>query len=742
MSDPILDPLNDEQRKAVEHKEGPLLILAGAGSGKTRVITHRMAHLIRDHDVPPYRLLGVTFTNKAAEEMKERTRELVGEQNLQPELNTFHSFGVDFLREEISTLERDRNFTIYDSADQRNLIKQIMEDLGISKDRLDPREIQNTISRAKDQLLLPEEFARDEDDPDERVLNIYRNYQEKLQDFNAFDFGDLILYPVLLLREHDHVRERWTRGSQAFDYIMIDEFQDTNPAQYEMAELLSKAHGNLAVVGDDDQSIYSWRGADVTNILNFERDFEETTTVRLEKNYRSTQPILEAAHNVISENSFRKEKKLWTDRDEGNEPVVHQADSDYDEAEYVLETIEMLENIKNVSPGDCAIFFRTNAQTRVFEEVFMRENMPFEIVSGVGFYERKEIKDIMAYLSILVNPDDNQSLRRVINTPSRGIGAKTLESLSLAAEELGVSLVEALDHIEDHEAISGRAESSLRTFRELYGDLAELDQSRPSDIIEEVVERTDYIEEEFSSEDRESKEQRQGNVDELLRVAENFEAENPEPELAAFIEEATLLQDVDTFEEESNRVSLMTLHAAKGLEFPVVFMVGMEEGLLPHSNSEYDEDRREEERRLCYVGFTRAQDRLYCTYSRKRYMYGREQSNRPSRFLKEAELLEESAQSAGDPFASPTTGTESRTTEPAEPFSAESQTQAGGVGEPESQEPEHAEVEPGDTVKHPKFGEGEVLEITGSDSSPIIKIDFETTGVKRLALSFARLEPV
>ncbi|MFB6347147.1 MAG: ATP-dependent helicase [bacterium] len=740
MTDPILDPLNEKQREAVTHDEGPLLILAGAGSGKTRVITHRMAYLIRDHDVPPYRLLGVTFTNKAAGEMEERTRELVGQQNVQPELSTFHSFGVDFLREEISTLERDRNFTIYDSTDQKNLIKDCMDELNIDKDKLDPKEVRNTISRAKDQLLLPDEYARDTEDPDDRVLSLYRSYQEKLQEFNAFDFGDLILYPVLLLRERENVRERWTRGSRSFNYIMIDEFQDTNPAQYEMAELLSQAHGNLAVVGDDDQSIYSWRGADVTNILNFERDFEETKTVRLEKNYRSTQPILEAAHKVISQNSFRKEKKLWTDRDDGTEPVVHSSSSDYDEAEYVLETIEMLEKMKNYSPGDFAIFFRTNAQTRVFEEVFMRENMPYEIVSGVGFYDRKEIKDLMAYLSILVNPDDNQALRRIVNTPSRGIGAKTLESLNLVAEEKGVSLVEALNLLDDHDAVSGRAKSSLGTFKELYEDLMEMDFSSPSRIIEEIVDRTDYIEEEYSSEDRESKEQRQGNIDELLRVAENFEAENPEPELAKFIEEATLLQDVDTFEEGSNRVKLMTLHAAKGLEFPVVFMVGMEEGLLPHSNAEYDEERREEERRLCYVGFTRAEDRLYCTYSKKRWMYGREQSNRPSRFLKEAGLVDESTQQSEDPFASPTTQQESRTTD-AQPFTESSQT--AGTSEPAVDgAPEDAEVQAGDSVKHPKFGEGTVLEITGSETSPIVKIDFETTGVKRLALSFARLEPV
>ncbi len=368
---------------------------------------------------------------------------------------------------------------------------------------------------------------------------------------------------------------------------MIDEFQDTNAAQYALAETLSSAHGNLAVVGDDDQSIYSWRGADVTNILNFEQDFPETTTVRLEQNYRSTEPILSSAHQIISNNAERKEKKLWTDRQDGHEPQVYAADTDYDEAEYVVETIQMLEKMKGISPGDCAIFFRMNAQTRVFEEVFNRENVPYEIVGGVGFYERKEIKDLMAYLSVLVNPDDDQSLRRMLNTPSRGIGAKTREGLELIAEDEGISLVEALEYLENREELSGRAKSSLESFRDLYWDLREVRDEDPPDVIEAILDETDYVEEEYSSEDEESRQSRHENIRELKRVAETFTQETAEPTLEKFLEEATLLQDVDTMEEEARRVKMMTLHAAKGLEFPVVFMSGMEEGLLPHQNAEY-----------------------------------------------------------------------------------------------------------------------------------------------------------
>lgn len=748
MTDPILDPLNEEQREAVTHVDGPLLILAGAGSGKTRVITHRMAHLIRDHDVPPYRILGVTFTNKAADEMKERAQELVGRQNLQPELSTFHSFGVDFLREELNAIDRDQYFSIYDSTDQRNLIKECMNDLGIDTDQLEPKDVQNRISRAKDKVLMPDDYATEADNPDERVLSVYREYEERLRKYNAYDFGDLLVHPVLLLRRDESIREKWTEGPQAFNYLMIDEFQDTNPAQYALAELLSSAHGNLAVVGDDDQSIYSWRGADVSNILNFEGDFPETKTVRLEKNYRSTEPILDAAHSIISNNSYRKEKKLWTDRDEGNEPVVHTADSDYDEAEFVLETIQMLEKMKGINPGDCAIFFRMNAQTRVFEEVFNRENMPYEIVSGVGFYERREIKDLMAYMSILANPDDDQSLRRIINTPSRGIGAKTLESLELVAEDEGISMIEALDHIDDHERVSGRAGSSLESFRELYATLSETRDEGPQEVIEAVLEETDYVDEEYSSEDVESRESRRENIEELKRVAGSFEKESAEATLAKFIEEATLLQEVDTMQEENQRVKMMTLHAAKGLEFPVVFMAGMEEGLLPHSNSEYDEERREEERRLCYVGFTRAQDRLYCTWCRSRWMYGREQSNNPSRFLKEAGLIEQQ-DVRQDPFggSSQSTGSSRISTSGADSGSSDTvedahRTPATVTPDQGTSDEDLPDVEPGDTVKHPKFGEGCILEISGSQSSPVAKIDFDAVGVKQLALSFARLESV
>ncbi len=732
MSDPVLDPLNEKQREAVTHGEGPLLILAGAGSGKTRAITHRMAHLIRDREVPPHRILGVTFTNKAADEMKERAGELVGEHHLQPTLSTFHSFGVEFLREEAAALDRSRSFTIYDTGDQRALLRECMEEEGIDPKALKPKEVAGRISRAKDDLLTPDRYEVEREGGDGRVVRLYRRYQERLRENNAYDFGDLIMKPVRVLRRSDTVRKRWTEGSRAFRYLLIDEFQDTNPAQYRLASILAEAHSNLTAVGDDDQSIYSWRGADVSNILEFEDDFPDTTVVRLEQNYRSTQPILDAAQRVIENNDSRRGKTLWTQQEQGPEPTVHAARRDYDEAEYVASTIRTLEKIQGIAPGECAVFVRTNAQTRVFEEVFMRENLPYLIVSGVGFYERKEIKDLMAYLNVLVNPQDDHSLKRIINTPSRGIGKKTLGSLEAAADAGGVGLLEALDGIEDDESISGRARSSLSAFRDVYRDLADHREDPPDQVLEAVLERTSYLEKEVESEDEETALRRRENIDELLRVAETFSRERAEPELAEFVEEISLLTDVDTFDEGSSRVKLMTLHAAKGLEFPVVFMAGMEEGLLPHQNAEYDPERMEEERRLCYVGFTRARQRLYCTWSRSRWMYGSERHHDPSRFLEEADLLEEKeeTEAAEDPFRAPDL--------------------SAGNGEPGTGGPEPSTADDGvavnlsegDAVRHPRFGEGTVLDMTGSDTSPVAHIRFDSGEEKRLAVTYAELEVV
>ncbi|MFB6355408.1 MAG: ATP-dependent helicase [bacterium] len=733
MSDPILDPLNEQQVRAVKHGQGPLLILAGAGSGKTRAITHRMAYLIRDRDVPPYKILGVTFTNKAADEMMERTRQLVGRERLQPELSTFHSFGVQFLRKEISALDRDRNFTIYDDNDQKSLVKTCMEELNIDSDSLKPRAVVNRISRAKDQLKSPEDYGLQEHaEPD--VAQIYERYQEHLEENNAYDFGDLICEPVYLLRRNETVRTRW---QDKFEHMLVDEFQDTNPAQYEFAQLLSDRHRNIAVVGDDDQSIYSWRGADVTNIMNFEQDFPETKTIRLEQNYRSTQPILEAAHNIIENNSTRKEKELWTNKEEGPEPTVYEAHSDYDEAEYVLETIEMLDRMRGISPGNCAIFFRTNAQTRVFEEVFMREGMPYVIVSGVGFYERKEIKDLMAYLKVLVNPADDQAVERVINTPTRGIGKKTFGTLRELASDLDVSLIEALSELENYPSISSRAQTALGKFKSLYDSLLEHRDEDPLSVIEAILEKTKYIENEVEKEEDTVAESRKENIDELKRVADNFVQERPDPTLAEFVEEISLINDVDTFEEQTDRVNIMTLHAAKGLEFDAVFMAGMEEGLLPHSNSEYDQERLEEERRLCYVGFTRARERLYCTFSERRFMWGSQQYNDPSRFLKEAGLFEESTATSSDPFSRPDSGSSSRESSPVSTVS-----NGGGESSSSRNEAEPVKYSPGDTVKHQRFGEGEVIEVTGSDSSLTVKVNFDSVGIKQLALSFATLEKV
>ncbi len=721
--DRILDPLNEKQREAVLHGDGPLLIFAGAGSGKTRTITHRIAHLIRERSVPPYKILGVTFTNKAAGEMQERTRELVGETSIQPELRTFHSFGVRVLREEVSALDRKRNFSIYDDRDQLSIIKETLDDLKLDSDQFKPRSLASRINRAKDQLISAENYADSrEGEVDQQFLDIYQNYEKKLRSNNAYDFGDLLVIPVKLFQNNQTVRERWQKR---FNHLLVDEFQDTNPAQFELAKILSEKHRNIVVVGDDDQSIYSWRGAEVSNILNFEQHFPEATTIRLERNYRSTQPILDTAHAVISKNSRRQEKKLWTDKEQGREPEVYAASNDYEEAEYVLETIRLLEKMHDIPPGECAIFFRVNAQTRVFEEVFTRENMPYVLVSSVGFYERKEIKDLLAYLKLLVNPADDHSLQRIINTPTRGIGQKTEQTLMEYSGDNELSGLEGLEKLLESGELSSRAHNALAGFYELYQSLADKSEAPPLVGIKAVLEQTNYIEEVVEKEDKYTAESRLENIEELKRVAADFAEEQAKPTLEKFVEEITLLTDVDTYEADESAVNLMTLHAAKGLEFDAVFMAGMEEGLLPHRNSEFDPERKEEERRLCYVGFTRARERLYCTWSRRRRLYGTEHQNYPSPFLEEAGLTTRKT----DTFKS----VESKTTQ------KRKKSRSTGSGNKKQKETDF-DFEPGDRVKHPKFGAGELIELTGSSSSPVAAIDFESVGKKRLALAYAKLE--
>jgi len=739
-SDPILDPLNEKQREAVTHGEGSLLVFAGAGSGKTRTITHRIAHLIRDRGVAPYEILGVTFTNKAAAEMQERARKLVGETNIQPELRTFHSFGVRLLSEEVNALKRERNFSIYDDRDQLAVLKECLKQLKLDPKQIKPRTLAGRINYAKDNLMYPRQYAEEQGkDADEQFYTIYKTYEKILLSNNAFDFGDLILRPVKLLQENETVRNRW---QLRFQHLLVDEFQDTNPAQFELAHLLAEKHGNIVAVGDDDQSIYSWRGADISNILNFEKYFPNTKTVRLERNYRSTQPILEAAHAVIKNNSHRKDKKLWTDKSEGRKPEVYAARNDYKEAEYVLETIRLLEKMQGVSPGDCAVFFRVNAQTRVFEEVFTRENMPYVIVSSVGFYERMEIKDLLAYLKILVNPADDHSLSRIINQPSRGIGEKTEAALMEYAAAQEASGLEALPLLLESGQLTGRAHNALSKFYQLYNQLQEYNDQPPLKVIEKVLEKSRYIEKVVEKKDDHTAESRLENIEELKRVAADFGEENPDPTLADFVEEITLLTDMDTTETEATAVNLMTLHAAKGLEFEVVFMAGMEEGLLPHRNSEFDPERKEEERRLCYVGFTRAKKRLYCSWSRKRRLYGTERQNHPSPFLREAGLLDEpSALHGVDSGRRGRAFNQSRKRSKRKMKKKSKKiTTASGKSNAGSRAALNYEV--GEIIKHPKFGRGKIVAIQGSESSPTASIKFDAVGEKRLALAYAHLEKI
>ncbi len=729
--DPILDPLNKNQKIAVTHESGPLLVFAGAGSGKTRTITHRIAYLIREKNIQPYRILGVTFTNKAAGEMKERANKLVGESGIQPELRTFHSFGVRLLSGEIEHLDREKNFTIYDDIDQRVILKETIKELMIDPDRYNVRTLAGQISSAKDSLLDATQYSQKKSfknsQKDNEFVQIYSLYEKKLKENNAYDFGDLLMVPVKLLQANQAVRKRW---QERYQHIMVDEFQDTNPAQFELARLLSEKHRNIVVVGDDDQSIYSWRGADISNILNFEEYFPEAKTVRLEQNYRSTQPILDLAHKVISKNTRRQEKQLWTQQKTGKQPEVYGARNDYGEAEFVLNTIRLLEKMQNISPGDCAVFFRVNAQSRVFEEVFTRENMPYVLISSVGFYERKEIKDLLAYLKLLANPSDNNALKRIINRPTRGIGQKTESCLFEYAAEQEIGGIEALAKIVDSDLISSRAAGALNNFYNLYLKLRETINQPPVEIIETVLQQTGYIETIVEKEDRYTAESRMENIEELKRVAADYGEESANPNLIDFVEEITLLTDLDTQETEQSAVNFMTLHAAKGLEFDVVFMVGMEEGLLPHRNSEFDPERREEERRLCYVGFTRARERLYCCWSRSRRLYGNHQQNLPSPFLKEADLLGNNKPISSTPKREKIRsskkllgGFKRRSTRP-------------------TKKPPKIELNAGDRVKHPKFGQGTVKRVDRQNSSPIALIEFKKFGEKRLAIAYAELDKI
>ena len=635
----ILKGLNDKQYEAVVNTEGPCLVIAGAGSGKTKVLTHKIAYLIGEKGAKPWDILAITFTNKAANEMKERIANLVGDDAKDIWMGTFHSICVRILRRFIDRIGFDSSFIIFDTSDQRTLVKNCMKDLAIDDKLFNDRSVLSEISNAKNEMLEPEQYTAraNSDFRKEKISTVYELYQKRLKENNAIDFDDIINYTIKILMENPDVLEYY---SNKFKYVLVDEYQDTNKAQFTLVTLLASKNGNITVVGDNDQGIYSFRGADISNILNFERDFPGTKIIKLEQNYRCTGNILKAANSVIKNNEVKYKKELWTQNEEGNLPNVYQADNEYDEATYIVTQIEHLKREEYYKYSDFAILYRMNTQSRAIEDILRRENVPYKIVGGLKFYERKEIKDIIAYLRLIQNSADNLSLKRIINEPKRGIGKTSLDKVEALAEQNETSMYEVIKHADQYGL--NRVYLNSREFVNVIEELKDKkDKLVISELIKTTLKKTGYtkaLEEENTIE----AENRIENLEEFLTVAIEFEEEYAENSLSQFLEGITLSSDIDNVEEDEDSVTLMTLHSAKGLEFPVVFLVGMEEGIFPGYKSISEPKELEEERRLCYVGITRAKEHLYLTCSKQRTIFGSTSYNPVSRFLKEIpeDLLE------------------------------------------------------------------------------------------------------
>jgi DNA helicase-2/ATP-dependent DNA helicase PcrA len=753
--DPILADLNPPQQEAVLHGEGPLLILAGAGSGKTRVITRRIAYMIARRGVQPWQILAVTFTNKAAEEMRRRVEQLLGTRSLAIALGTFHSTCVRILRKWHATLGLRSSFVIYDEADQLGVVKDCLRALNLSDRVMNPRGVAARISRAKNELLTPGEYAAQATDfMEERTAKIYHGYQERLQASHAVDFDDLLMLAVRLLQREPQALEYYQR---LWRYILVDEYQDTNRAQYQIVNALSARHGNLCVVGDDDQSIYRWRGADLNNILDFERDHPGCTVVKLEQNYRSTQTILDASGGVVAKNVGRKGKRLWTANGAGEPVVIYEARDEQDESEFVVGVLRSLVREHGHGLDDFAVFYRTNAQSRVLEDALRRELTPYVIVGGLKFYERKEIKDILAYLRLIANPDDAQSFKRIVNVPARGIGQATIEKLDGLAAAERVSLWEACRRIADRKLLGPKILKALSDLLALIERLrASAEVSEVPDLVVEALEAAGYVED-LKSEGTVEAQSRIENLQEFINAAREFTERSDDKSLAAFLDSVALIADVDQLSEGTGAVTLMTLHSAKGLEFPVVFLTGMEEGVFPHSRSMSDDGELEEERRLCYVGMTRAKERLFLTSALTRRLYNSTNYNLPSRFLDEvpAHLVTRLSGMGG---RSPEPRAESR-----EPSGWGASREPRGSGESRQlrspsresrrtsfrhpQDPSNGDggfvdhLRVGMRVRHPEWGVGTIRERIGEGEDLKIVVTFAGVGRKKLAASIVPLEP-
>ena len=761
----LLAGLNDKQKEAVLHFEGPLLILAGAGSGKTRVLTHRIAYLIEEHQVPPYHILALTFTNKAANEMRERVNNIIEYGAGSIWVSTFHSTCVRILRRFIDHLGYDNAFTIYDSDDQKSLMKDICKQLNIDTKKYKERTFLNAISSAKDELKTPEQYADEvAKEYNKKIFGrVYKEYQKRLKQNNALDFDDLIMLTVQLFRQNAEILNHY---QERFPFILVDEYQDTNTVQFELIRLLAMKYKNLCVVGDDDQSIYKFRGANIYNILNFEKHFEDAKVIKLEQNYRSTQNILDAANSVISNNVGRKDKRLWTDNGAGDRITFEQLESGFEEADYVARSIARLVRKGEARYKDCAVLYRTNAQSRLFEEKFIAANIPYKIVGGVNFYARKEIKDILAYLKTIDNGHDDLAVKRIINVPKRGIGATSINKVTDYAIEKGIDFYTALRYVDEVPGMA-RSAGKIKPFVMFIQSLrARAEMDSVSQLIQAIIDETGYVDE-LKAEGTDEAEQRIENIDELINKAVDYEQGEENPTLSGFLEEVALVADIDGLDENSDYVVLMTLHSAKGLEFPNVYLAGMEDGLFPSYMSITSDDATseiEEERRLAYVGITRAKEHLTITSARMRMVRGETQFNKVSRFVKEIprELmagevyepkrrdddLERNSQStyrkAKEAFKkTPTYGTEYATT-------FNTQRTRTPVYTPVSNQKSFASANTtgglsykvGDRVSHIKFGAGEVMAIVEGGRDYEVTVDFDKAGTKKMFASFAKLKKI
>ena len=763
----LIEGLNNKQKEAVLATEGPCLVIAGAGSGKTKVLTHKIAYLMSEKYIKPWNILAITFTNKAANEMKERVEKLVGEAAKDMWIGTFHSICVRILRKYIDRLGFDHSFLIFDTSDQRTLIKECMKALKIDDKMFTDRSILAEISNGKNEMLEPKAYQVKYagDYRKEIIGRVYELYQQKLKENNAIDFDDIINYTIKILTENEDALEYYTNK---FQYVLVDEYQDTNKAQFTLVTILASKHGNITVVGDNDQGIYSFRGADISNILNFERDFPGTKLIKLEQNYRCTGNILKAANSVIKHNENKYEKKLWTENDEGSLPVIHKADDEYDEGRYIVEEINHLRREEYFKYSDFVVLYRMNSQSRAIEEILRREGVPYKIVGGLKFYERKEIKDIISYLRLIYNFSDNISLRRIINEPKRGIGKTSIDNIQEISDKTGLSMFDIIKHADEYglNRVKANADEFVKVIEELRGKIEELSIS---ELIKETLNKTGYVKA-LEQENTTEAETRIENLEEFLTVAIEFEEEEAENTLADFLEGITLSSDIDGMEDTDDSVTLMTLHSAKGLEFPVVFLVGLEEGIFPGNKSIGEPKELEEERRLFYVGITRAKQFLYLTCAKKRTIFGSTSYNQISRFINEipSDLLEgydELDGSKEDEYADSPYKWEYGTSQKVKTYKVESNLNkrenvaASNINsnsgfqfktaesflnslnrKKEESNFDISKFKEGQRIYHKKFGEGTINKIEAEGEDYKLDISFDKAGHKRLMAKFANLE--